>query len=115
MKNLNNYEKQQIAKGLCPDCGSREWYQGPSGGMTTNYTCAGKDCGHRFNIAIVGSGSVLKNDKTFVIGQRIDDSPSKEGPMDGTSLSAKTVALTSAALIVLTVVEVVAFLAGHFH
>jgi hypothetical protein len=34
----------------CPDCGSEQLYEGPSGGMCTNVTCAG--CGHRFNLGL---------------------------------------------------------------
>ena len=29
--------------GRCPDCGSERWFEGPSGGMSTNIKCAG--CG----------------------------------------------------------------------
>jgi DNA-directed RNA polymerase subunit RPC12/RpoP len=34
----------------CPDCGSKEFYEGPSGGMSTNIRCGG--CKHRFNMAL---------------------------------------------------------------
>jgi len=34
----------------CPDCGSSEFLEGPSGGMCTNVKCAG--CGHWFNFAL---------------------------------------------------------------
>ena len=34
----------------CPDCGSSQFYEGPSGGMTTNMKCAG--CGHWFNVGL---------------------------------------------------------------
>ena len=34
----------------CPDCGSGQFHEGPSGGMSTNVNCA--DCGHGFNLAI---------------------------------------------------------------
>lgn len=36
----------------CPDCGSSEFYEGPSGGGSTNFKCAG--CGHWFNIGYGG-------------------------------------------------------------
>src|SRR5215475_12729377 len=26
--------------GTCPDCGDNEWFEGPSGGMSTNIKCA---------------------------------------------------------------------------
>lgn len=32
---------------LCPDCGEWEFYEGPSGGMSTNYLCG--QCGSEFN------------------------------------------------------------------
>jgi len=33
----------------CPDCGSTEYQEGPSGGGAQNVKCAG--CGHYFNLA----------------------------------------------------------------
>lgn len=40
-----------IASGKCPDCGSTEgFYEGPSGGMSTNIFCANEACKKRFNI-----------------------------------------------------------------
>jgi hypothetical protein len=39
---------QQIAKGICPDCNKKQdFYEGPSGGLSTNIKCAE---GHRFNV-----------------------------------------------------------------
>lgn len=32
----------------CPDCGSKNFYEGPKGGMCTNMMCA--ECNHKFNI-----------------------------------------------------------------
>lgn len=34
----------------CPDCGSENFMEGPSGGMATNVKCRG--CGHWFNLAL---------------------------------------------------------------
>lgn len=34
----------------CPDCGSTELIEGPSGGAATNVKCAG--CGHYFNLGL---------------------------------------------------------------
>jgi len=31
----------------CPDCGCSQFYEGPSGGMSTNIQCLG--CAHKFN------------------------------------------------------------------
>lgn len=40
-----------FAKGICPDCGSTEgFYEGPSGGMSTNYFCANRECRQGFNV-----------------------------------------------------------------
>jgi len=38
---------QAFKHGKCPDCGSTEFYEGPSGGLCTNIQCAG--CQHWFN------------------------------------------------------------------
>lgn len=40
--------RAELAKGRCPDCGSREFYEGPSGGICTNFECA--ECHSRFNL-----------------------------------------------------------------
>lgn len=34
----------------CPDCGSEQFMEGPSGGMSTNVRCAG--CKHWFNMSL---------------------------------------------------------------
>lgn len=42
-----------IATNHCPDCGGEGFLEGPSGGMSTNISCA--TCGHRFNVTpIIG-------------------------------------------------------------
>jgi len=41
-----------MKKGCCPDCGSEEMYEGPSGGMCTNVTCANPECGSKFNLGL---------------------------------------------------------------
>lgn len=38
------------AFGVCPDCGSLEWHEGPMGGSCINFKCAG--CHARFNVAM---------------------------------------------------------------
>lgn len=45
---------ESFRKGECPDCHGKDFYEGPSGGMCTNYKCANPDCGHRFNIGFAG-------------------------------------------------------------
>jgi hypothetical protein len=37
----------------CPDCGSSDFIEGPSGGMCTNIMCAG--CGAKFNMSPFGA------------------------------------------------------------
>lgn len=39
-----------IAKNKCPDCGCEGFYEGPSGGLSTNIECANEECKHRFNV-----------------------------------------------------------------
>ena len=34
----------------CPDCGTKDFYEGPSGGMSQNMKCSG--CGHWFNFCL---------------------------------------------------------------
>lgn len=46
-----------IEQGKCPDCGSLDFYEGPSGGLCVNYQCAG--CGSRFNIGCAFDGTLL--------------------------------------------------------
>lgn len=35
----------------CTYCGSIDFFEGPSGGATTNILCANQECGHWFNWA----------------------------------------------------------------
>lgn len=39
-----------IATNKCPDCHHEGFYDGPSGGLSTNITCANDDCKQRFNV-----------------------------------------------------------------
>lgn len=32
----------------CPDCGAKEFFDGPSGGMSQNIKCANTECGSEF-------------------------------------------------------------------
>lgn len=56
-------EEELLKEGICPDCGSDQWYEGPSGGMATNYYCC--RCGEGWNIAWPFSpdriGNITKN------------------------------------------------------
>lgn len=46
-----------IAGGKCPDCFSEiGFYEGPSGGMSTNYFCANRACRSGFNVTPFGDG-----------------------------------------------------------
>jgi len=46
-------DKQRITKwvmkNICPDCGGKGFYEGPSGGISQNILCGNADCGSRFN------------------------------------------------------------------
>lgn len=46
----------------CPDCGSKEFQEGPSGGMSQNIKCS--DCGHWFNLALPIFVQRIRVDKT---------------------------------------------------
>lgn len=47
-------------KGVCPFCLKEEFYEGPSGGMNTNWFCANPDCAAGFNLTqIKGFGCQL--------------------------------------------------------
>ena len=45
-----DYDMTFISKGKCPNCETGTLYEGPSGGMSTNYRCG--TCGQGFNIVI---------------------------------------------------------------
>lgn len=34
---------------VCTYCGGTQWYEGPTGGISTNIMCANPECGHWFN------------------------------------------------------------------
>ena len=38
----------------CPECGSHDWYEGPSGGMSINFMCANDVCGAKYNFTPLG-------------------------------------------------------------
>jgi hypothetical protein len=51
MRNLTDDEVQSLYdEGKCPFCGSQEFYEGPQGGMNTNWYCANEECGAGFNL-----------------------------------------------------------------
>lgn len=41
---------KQIATGKCPDCGLEGFYEGPSGGASTNIVCTNEETPHWFNV-----------------------------------------------------------------
>lgn len=49
----------------CPDCGSKKFFEGPSGGAATNIKCAG--CNHGFN-----NGLPLFVQRIHMIGMRFE-------------------------------------------
>src|SRR5262245_30469639 len=44
----------------CYFCGSQAYYEGPSGGLSMNITCAG--CGARFNVAFLPNGIAFQEE-----------------------------------------------------
>lgn len=43
-----------ISRSVCPDCGdTRGFYQGPSGGLSTNIFCMNRECRSGFNVTPV--------------------------------------------------------------
>ena len=43
-------EEKKLKKGICPDCGGTEFFEGPHGGLAINIKCANKKCNARFNV-----------------------------------------------------------------
>lgn len=43
----------ELAADMCPDCGHRGFYEGPSGGMSTNIFCMNPKCRSGFNVTPV--------------------------------------------------------------
>jgi hypothetical protein len=43
-------------KNTCPDCRQHGFYEGPSGGMSTNIFCMNRDCRSGFNVTSFGGG-----------------------------------------------------------
>ena len=48
--NENKLLKFFLKYKCCPDCGSKTFYEGPSGGMSTNVRCRG--CKHWYNMSL---------------------------------------------------------------
>lgn len=48
------------SSGQCPECGSADWYEGPSGGMSTNYMCANDACGAKYNFTPFPGGKLMR-------------------------------------------------------
>lgn len=48
-----------LEKGECPDCGGKEFYSGPTGGISENIKCANEKCGSKFNVAYVGGSCII--------------------------------------------------------
>jgi hypothetical protein len=64
---LTPWEKEQIAKGFCPDCEHKDTLmEGPRGGLSVNVRCS--YCGNKFNIVMLA-----EEKNTAVFGERIAD------------------------------------------
>jgi hypothetical protein len=48
----------------CTYCGGTEFYEGPSGGLSTNILCANKECRHWFNFTPFGMDDLKKVEPT---------------------------------------------------
>lgn len=49
LKRLFKRKPEETTPVTCPYCGTKEFYGGPSGGMSTNIMCANPKCEHWFN------------------------------------------------------------------
>lgn len=67
---LTTIEEQALSLGFCPDCGGREFYEGPSGGASQNWYCANDNCGSRFNIGGGYVGPTYNNVDAILKGQK---------------------------------------------
>ena len=45
--NVKKWDRDTFFKNGCPDCGSNDFLEGPSGGLSINIKCA--KCDHKFN------------------------------------------------------------------
>lgn len=53
MKEWTMFEEVPAPKdGACPNCGSKQFYEGPSAGISTNVECV--KCGLRWNVSTAG-------------------------------------------------------------
>ena len=67
---LTAWERHELERNRCPDCGTAELLGGPRGGMMQNIKCASQTCGSMFNVGRIDSG---------IIGERISPpSPKKD-------------------------------------
>lgn len=47
------YVEELVDDPPCPDCGSKNWQQGPGAGICQNVKCGNDLCGSQFNVAMV--------------------------------------------------------------
>jgi hypothetical protein len=57
---LTPAEVMHLDSGICPDCGSPRFLEGPHGGMNVNIQCANEKCQSEFNIVPGLEGSFGK-------------------------------------------------------
>jgi hypothetical protein len=51
MRELDDREKEDLYdRAICPACGFSEFYEGPSGGWSTNWFCANPQCLAGYNL-----------------------------------------------------------------
>lgn len=77
-RTLTDAERVELSfkqSGKCPDCSGKDFFEGPSGGVCTNWKCANEACGHYFNVCIawgnVISAERIRQDETCKDHQHI--------------------------------------------
>lgn len=50
IQNVTKKEEALLRQGICPDCGTQGFFEGPSGGSSINIICSNKECQAKFNM-----------------------------------------------------------------
>ena len=65
MRDLSDKEKAKLRLGICPFCGSQQWFEGPHGGLCTNIFC--KHCDVGINIGPGDFSELIKEPNAKVL------------------------------------------------
>jgi hypothetical protein len=71
MRDLTDSMKSCLFRGRCPFCLGDKFYEGPQGGMSTNWYCANEACEAGFNIAVIPPPAYAKDPTAVMWGQVI--------------------------------------------